>query len=113
MSSLQEVLTLLLGAESEARRKTEEARVEAEGILTGTRQAFQREREDRIASARDQAGALIESSEKTADAEARQILAMGQQETRSIAERFESHARDIVHALVDETALQYLRKGIR
>lgn len=113
MSSLQEVLTLLLGAESEARRKSEEARAEAEEIIARTRQDFQREREDRLSAAREQALGLIESAENAAEAEVRQIVNLGQQEAQDLTERFGAYARETVDSLVDEMALHYVRKGTR
>lgn len=113
MSSLQEFLTLLLGAESEARRKKEEARTQAEEIIAGTRLDFQQEREARLANVRDQARALIEASEKNTEAEIRQIRSLEKQETEGMAGRFQAHVKNVVKAIVEETAEEYIRKGTR
>lgn len=113
MSSLQEFLTLLLGAESEARRKTEEARIQTENVLTKARQDFQQEREARLAAVRDQAKTLIEATEKSTEAEIRQIQSQEQHETEGMAERFKTHVGDVVKTIVEETAAEFIRKGTR
>ncbi|MDO9508667.1 MAG: ATPase [Thermovirgaceae bacterium] len=113
MSSLQEFLTLLLGAESEARRKTEDARTQAEEILTRARQDFQQEREARLATVRDQAKTLIEAAEKSTEAEIRQIQSMERQEAEGMAGRFRTHAADAVGTIIEETAADLIRKGTR
>lgn len=111
MSSLQEFLALLLGAESEARRKTEEARIQAEDVLSKARQDFQQEREARLAAVRDQAKILIETAEKSTEAEIRQIQSLEQQETEGMAGRFKAHVGDVVGTIAEETAAEFLRKG--
>ncbi len=113
MSSLQEFLTLLLGAESEARRKTEEARIQAEEVITRARQDFQQEREARLAAVRDQAKTLIDAAEKSTEAEIRQIQFQEQQETEGMAGRFKAHVGDVVATIAEETAAEYIRKGTR
>ena len=113
MSSLDEFLTLLLGAESEARRKTEEARVQAEEVFTKSRQDFQQERESRLAAVRDQPKALIEAAEKNTEAEIRQIQSLEKKETEGMAERFQAHVGDVIGTLVEETTTEYTRKGTR
>jgi len=113
MSPLQEFLALLLGSESEARRKEEEARMQAEDILALARQDFQREREARLEAVRDQAKAIIEASGKTTEAEIRQIQSLEEQESEGMAGRFQAHSRGVIDALIEETAAGFIRKGIR
>jgi vacuolar-type H+-ATPase subunit H len=113
MSSIDEFLTLLLGAESEARRKTEETRLQAEEIFAQARKDFQQEREARLAAVRDQAKSLIEAAEKNTEAEIRQIQSLEKQETEGMARRFQAHVGDVVGTIVEETAAEYVRKGTR
>ncbi|GAB6281134.1 MAG: hypothetical protein STSR0007_13030 [Thermovirga sp.] len=113
MSSLQEFLTLLLGAEGEARRRAEEARIQTEEVIAKARQDFQQEREARLAAVRDQAKTLIEAAEKSTEAEIRQIQSQERQETEGMAVRFKTHVGNVVETIAEETAAAFIRKGTR
>jgi F-type H+-transporting ATPase subunit b len=113
MSSLEEVLQLLLGAESEAQRKKQEALGEAESIIASTRRDFQQEREDRLAAAREQADTIVSAAEESVKSQVRQILAEGEEEARAMTERFEARSADLIGDLVEETARRILARGLR
>lgn len=111
MTALQEVLAVLLGAESEADHLVEEGRAEADRISRSAREEFTQEREDRLRAAREQAKAVVESARNSADVESAQILSIAQREGTALARRFEESGRSIVKALAAEIASQYLAKG--
>ncbi len=111
MSALQEVLAVLLGAESEANHLIEEGRTEADRISKSIRDEFAQEREHRLRAAREQAKAIVESARSSAEVEAAQILSMAQQEAAALTRRFEENGRDVVKTLVAEIASQYLARG--
>ena len=60
MSTLQEVLAVLLGAESEAKRIVGDSKNEAESMLQTAQEKFSSERTSRMAAARGQAKDLME-----------------------------------------------------
>jgi vacuolar-type H+-ATPase subunit H len=101
MPFLEEALTVLLNAEKEALRKKGEARAEAEEILERARRDFQKER------------AVVEAAEQAAGTEVRQIVRLAQQETDEMTRRFQTHAQEVVEAVVEETAEEYVRRGVR
>lgn len=111
MAALQEVLAVLLGAESEARSEIEEARNEAERSVRKAKDAFSQERERRLAGAREQAKSLLEMARTAADTESGQILKMGTQELDRMRERFDENIRDLVEALAAEVAESCCRKA--
>jgi vacuolar-type H+-ATPase subunit H len=113
LSALQEVLAVLLGAESEANHLIEEGRDEADRISKSVREKFAQEREHRLRAAREQAKAIVESARSSADVESAQILSMAQQEAAALTRRFEENGRGVVKTLVAEIASQYLAKGGR
>ncbi|KUL02529.1 MAG: Putative H(+)-transporting two-sector ATPase subunit H.a [Synergistales bacterium 54_9] len=113
MPFLEEALTVLLNAEKEALRKKGEARAEAEEILERARRDFQKEREARLRAVREQAQAVIEVAEQATGREVGQIVRLGQQEMDEMTRRFQTHAQEVVEAVVEETAEEYVRRGVR
>ena len=111
MAALQEVLAVLLGAESEARSEIEEARNEAERTVRKAKDAFSQERDRRLAGAREQAKSILDVARTAADAEGGQILQMGQQELARMRERFDENIQNLVTSLVTEVAESYGRKA--
>ena len=61
MGTLQEVLAVLLGAESEAKRIVEDSKSESDGFLRSAQEKFAMERTNQMASAREQAKAVLEN----------------------------------------------------
>lgn len=111
MSTLQEVLAVLLGAESEARRVVEEARLESASLVRGAQDKFAVEREHQVSSAREQAKSIVETALLAAQAEAEQILTLGRDERAKIQQRFDENADAIVASVLTETVNAVLTGG--
>jgi vacuolar-type H+-ATPase subunit H len=104
LSSLQEALVVLLGAESEGIREVQEARAQAETLLKETRERMAREAETRLQAARKKAGTILENARAAADEEARSITEQGKSERERMERRFREIAEGVVDSLVQETA---------
>lgn len=111
MSTLQEVLAVLLGAESEARRVVEEAKTESASLIRSAQDKFGVEREHHVTSARDQAKSIVETALLAAQAEADQILSLGKEERKKIQQRFDENADSVVAAVLAETVDAILTGG--
>lgn len=113
MSSLQEALVVLLGAESEGAREVQDARAEAEAMTRNAREKLERERERRLEAARKKALAVLEGARSAAEEEARQITETGKAERERMERRFREVTADVVEALVRENVENLLKKGGR
>lgn len=111
MSALQEVLAVLLGAESEAKRIVEEARSESAGLLRTTQDKFMAERENRMNAAREQAKSVMENALSAAQTEAKQILDLGKEERERTGRRFDENIDSVVGSVVTETVDRILTGG--
>jgi F-type H+-transporting ATPase subunit b len=111
MSALQEVLTVLLGAESEAKRIVEDAKSESAGVIKTTQEFFIPDRESRIAAAREQAKALMANALTSAQTEAKQILDLGREDRERVDRRFEENVNAVVAAVLAETVERMLSGG--
>ena len=100
MSSLQEALAVLLGAESEGVREVQEARTEAEAMGKNAMEKMGAERDRRLEAAREKSRMLLESARSAADEEARQVTDLGKSERERMERRFREVAGDVVDALV-------------
>jgi len=111
MSAVQEVLTVLLGAESEAKRIVEEAKKESSSVVRTTQDIFIPDRENRMAAAREQAKSLMANALTAAQTEARQILDFGREERERMNKRFEENVDSVVVAVLAETVDKILAGG--
>jgi len=111
MSALQEVLTVLLGAESEARRIVEDAKSESTGVIKTTQEIFIPDRESKMLMAREQAKSLMANALASAQTEARQILDLGSEEREQVNRHFEENADIVIAALLAETVDKILAEG--
>ncbi|MDR3279148.1 MAG: hypothetical protein LBT23_01435 [Synergistaceae bacterium] len=111
MSALQEVLTVLLGAESEAKRIVEDAKTESAGVVKTTQEVFIPDRESKMASAREQAKSLMANALTSAQTEAKQILDLGREERERVNRRFEENVDTVVAAVLAETVDKILSGG--
>ena len=111
MSALQEVLTVLLGAESEARRIVEDAKSESVGVIKTTQEIFIPDRESRMLSAREQAKSLMANALTSAQTEAKQILDLGREERDRVGRRFTENVDAVVAAVLAETVDKILSGG--
>jgi len=112
MSALQEVLAVLLGAESEAKRIVDEAKNESASLLRATQDNFTAERENRMNAAREQAKSVMENALSAAQTEARQILDLVKEERERISRRFDDNIDAVVGSVVTETAERILTGGV-
>ncbi|HOV28901.1 MAG TPA: hypothetical protein PLY83_02315 [Synergistales bacterium] len=110
MSSLQEALVVLLGAESEGVREVQEAKIQAEALLKETRERMAREAETRIQAARKKASAVLENARAAADEEARSVTEQGKSERERMERRFREIAGGVVDSLVQEAVETLLGK---
>ncbi|MDR0764275.1 MAG: hypothetical protein LBE65_01620 [Synergistaceae bacterium] len=111
MSALQEVLTILLGAESEGRRIVEDAKSESMSIIKNTQEIFLPDRESRMASTRERARGLMENAVLSAQAEAKQIIDLGREERERVLKRFDENVDTVVAAVLAETVDKILSGG--
>jgi F-type H+-transporting ATPase subunit b len=111
MSALQEVLTVLLGAESEARRIVEDAKAESVGVIKTTQEIFIPDRESKMISVREQAKNLIANALLSAQTEAKQILDLGHEERERVNRRFEENVDTVVASVLAETVDKILSGG--
>lgn len=103
MSSLQEALAVLLGAESEGNREVQEARSEAETLVKGMQEKMARDGERRLEAAREKASTVLENARAAADEEARSITELGKAERERTERRFREVAGGVVEAMVQES----------
>ena len=113
MGTLQEVLAVLLGAESEAKRIVEDTKNESAGFLRAAQEKFAMERVNQMASAREQAKGLMETALNSARTEAEQIAVLGKEERTRMQKRFEENADPVIHSMVSEIAERYISKTKR
>lgn len=113
MSTLQEVLAVLLGAESEAKRIVEDSRYESDSYLRTAQEKFSMERANQMASAREQANGLMETALSSAKTEAEQIVALGKEERARMQKRFDENVGPIIDSMVSEMAEKYILKTKR
>lgn len=111
MSALQEVLAVLLGAESEAKRIVDEAKSEYTNLLRVTQEKFTGERENRMSAAREQAKGIMGNALSAAQTEAKQILDLGKEERDRVARRFNENLDAVVGSVVAETVDRILAGG--
>jgi F-type H+-transporting ATPase subunit b len=111
MSALQEVLTVLLGAEGEARRIVEDAKAESLGVIKTTQEIFIPDRESKMVAAREQAKGLMANALTSAQTEAKQILDLGREERERVARRFDENVDTVVAAVLAETVDKILAGG--
>ena len=111
MSALQEVLTVLLGADSEGKRIVSDAKSESLGVIKTTQEIFIPDRESKIKMAREQAKSLMANALTSAQTEARQILDLGREERERVSRRFDENADAVIAAVLAETVEKILSGG--
>jgi F-type H+-transporting ATPase subunit b len=111
MSALQEVLSVLLGAEAEAKRIVEDANTESSSVIKTTQDVFIPDREVRMSSAREQAKSVVANALESAETEAKLIANLGREERDRVAKRFEKNVDAVVSALLSETVDKILAGG--
>ncbi len=110
MSTLQEVLAVLLGAESEAKRIVVDSKNEAQNVLLSAQEKFAQERTNRMAAAREQAKDVMETALNSARTESNQIVNLGKEERERMQRRFAENADTVINSIVSEIAEGYVSK---
>ena len=113
MGTLQEVLAVLLGAESEAKRIVDDSKNESEGFLRSAQEKFSMERANQMASAREQAKGIMETALNSAWTEAEQIADLGKEERIRMQKRFEENADPVIDSMISEIAERFVSKAKR
>jgi vacuolar-type H+-ATPase subunit H len=113
MGTLQEVLAVLLGAESEAKRIVEDSKSESDGFLRSAQEKFAMERTNQMASAREQAKGIMETALNSARTEAEQIADLGKEERIRMQKRFEENVDPVIDSMISETAERFISKTRR
>lgn len=113
MGTLQEVLAVLLGAESEAKRIVDDSKNESEGFLRSAQEKFSMERANQMASAREQAKGIMETALNSARTEAEQIADLGKEERIRMQKRFEENADPVIDSMISEIAERFVSKAKR
>ena len=111
MSALQEVLTVLLGAEGEARRIVSDAKSESLGVIKTTQEIFFPDRESKMLMAREQAKNLMANAITAAQTEAKQILDLSREERERVNRHFDENADTVIAAVLAETVDKILSGG--
>ena len=108
MSALQEVLAVLLGAESEAKRIVEDAKDDSMQVMKTTQEIFQPDRENKMASAREQAKSIIANAVEASQAESGRILEQGKEDRKNMKARFDENVDTVVSTVLAETVERIL-----
>lgn len=111
MSTLQEVLAVLLGAESEAKRIVEESGNDCKGYLRSVQEKFAIQRESEIESAREQAKSIIGNATNAAKAEAEQVTAIGKDERERMQRHYDENIGALIDSMAAEIAENLISKG--
>lgn len=111
MSTLQEVLAVLLGAESEAKRIVEESKNEGESYRRAVQEKFAALRANEMESAREQAKSVMDTALGAARTEAGQIAGLGKDERERMQKRYMENVDAVVGSMVFEIAESLISKG--
>lgn len=111
MASLQEVLSVLLGAESEANQIVEDARSQSAGVIQLTHDSFEPRRKSKLAATREQAASLIDNASAAVGSETKQITDRAAAEREAMERRYGEAVGSVVEALVSETVEKILIEG--
>lgn len=111
MSTLQEVLAVLLGAESEAKRVVEESKNDCDSYLRSVQEKFAARRASEMESAREQAKSVLDTALNAAKTEAEQISALSKDERDRMQRRYDENADAVIDSMVSEIVESLIAKG--
>lgn len=111
MSELQEVLSILIGAESEADRIVKDAKLQSENVIKETHDSFEPERRTKMAAAREQAKGIMENATNAAAAETKQIRDRGADDRARLEKRYEERVDALISHVIAETVDKILAGG--
>lgn len=111
MSTLQEVLAVLLGAEWEAKMLVEESEHDCQGYLRSVQDKCAVQREHEIEAAREQAKSIIGNATNAAKAEAEQIMAIGRDERERMQKNYNDNIDALIETMTAEIAENLISQG--
>lgn len=111
MSTLQEVLAVLLGAESEAKRVVEESKNESDSYLRSMQDKFAAQRINEMETTREQGKTVLDTALNSAKTEADQIVALGKDERERMQKRYDENAGAVIDSMVSEIVENLIAKG--
>lgn len=111
MSTLREVLAVLLGAESEAKRIIEETRNENKSYLRSVQEKFAARRASEMEAARERAKSVMENALTAAQTEAEQIIALGGDERERMQKHYDDNVGAVIDSMASEIAERLIAKG--
>ena len=108
---LSEALEALLKAEDEAGEMRSSAELEAKEILRKAHDKFARDQEARLAAAREEARAQVESARHSVEMEAQHIAELAQKAQEKMQEHFDNRAPELIAGMTEKAALEYAAHG--
>lgn len=111
MSVLQDALSVLIGAETEAARMVEDARAHSASVVKIAKDSFAPNRMSKMDTARERAKSIVANAAEAAGAEARRIADEGRAERERIERSYSSNIESVITALIDETVADITSKG--
>jgi vacuolar-type H+-ATPase subunit H len=108
---LSEVFSSLLQAEDQAAEYVSDAKNEAERLHRKARMDFEDKRKTALDVAHGNARATVDGARIRGDKEAIEILALGESERNKITELFEKNVDELMAALANETAEEYVTRA--
>ena len=108
---LSEVLEALLKAEDEAGEMRSSAEREAKEILQKAHEKFAQTQEARLAVAREEARAQVESTRHSVEMETQHIAELAQKAREKMQEHFDKRAPELIAKMTEKAALEYAAHG--
>lgn len=112
MSTIQEILSMIISAEDDAQKIVGDAKDQASGVFQLTKDSFEPHRKSKIANARDQAKKIIEEAKALADEHAESILDEAAEEREQIRKRCDERIASLVRSVLLDT-VQHIKAGGR
>jgi vacuolar-type H+-ATPase subunit H len=110
---LPEILDALLKAEDEALEMKNAAELEAREIVRKAHEKFARDQEARLAAAREEARAQMESARQAAEIDALHVAELGRNGREKMRMLFDEKSPALVARLAEELAVRYAAQGRR
>lgn len=111
MSVLQDALSVLIGAETEAARMVEDAAAQSAGVVKIAKDSFAPNRMSKMDNARERAKSIVANAASAADEEARRIAEAGRAERERIEGSYSSNIDRAIESLIAETIADITSKG--
>jgi vacuolar-type H+-ATPase subunit H len=108
---LPEVLEVLLKAEDEALEMKNAAEREAGDIIRKTHEKFAQDQEARLAAAREDARAQVESAGQAAEMDALQVAELAEKGREKMKKLFDEKAPALIARLAEDLAARYATQG--